>query len=248
MKHSDVQTLLAHTTLPVAMVDVDAFERNIDKAVAIARAHGKTIRVATKSVRHIGLLRRIMDRGGDTIQGWLCFTAEEAVWLARQGLTDLLVAYPTVQSAPIEMVARAIADGHNIRLMVDSLAQMQSIEAQAKKVAVKIPVVVDVDVSYRPVAAVHVGVRRSPLREPAELEALLEAAGALPHVRICGWMAYEAQIAGIPDASPVRKAFNPLKKWLKARSVPDVAARRAQTAALFERCGVEVEVANGGGW
>ena len=81
--------------LPCAVVDLDALERNVDRIRE--RLEGKRCRVASKSVRHVGLLRRILRRGGASFQGLMCFTAEEAVFLHAQGFRDLLVAYPTLQ-------------------------------------------------------------------------------------------------------------------------------------------------------
>ena len=48
--------------LPCAVVDLDALERNVDRIRE--RLEGKRCRVASKSVRHVGLLRRILRRGG----------------------------------------------------------------------------------------------------------------------------------------------------------------------------------------
>src|ERR1700690_2886023 len=47
--------LLGERALPCALVDLDALDRNI--AVVREAAAGKAVRVASKSVRHLGLLR-----------------------------------------------------------------------------------------------------------------------------------------------------------------------------------------------
>lgn len=49
--------------LPVALVDLDALARNVATVVGPARAAGKTVRVASKSVRSVELLRRIAAEG-----------------------------------------------------------------------------------------------------------------------------------------------------------------------------------------
>ena len=61
----------------------------------------------------------------------------------------------------------------------------------------------ELDVSWRPLgAAVHIGVRRSPLRDVRDVVALARRAAATAGLKLHGVMAYEAQIAGVADSSP----------------------------------------------
>ena len=60
----------------------------------LARAKGKPIRIASKSLRCRPLVKRILD-GNSGYQGQLCFTLPEAIWLTDAGFDDLVVAYPT---------------------------------------------------------------------------------------------------------------------------------------------------------
>ena len=79
--------------MPFAFVDLDLFDKNIKDIVQ--RVGNKSIRIATKSLRCTTLIHRILDVSPQ-FKGLMCFTAAEAVWLAKQGFDDLLVAYPTV--------------------------------------------------------------------------------------------------------------------------------------------------------
>src|SRR4051794_41975481 len=63
---------------PFAVVDLDAFDRNA--ASLERRAEGTPIRVATKSVRSVDLIRRVLERPG--FAGALSYTLPEAVWVA----------------------------------------------------------------------------------------------------------------------------------------------------------------------
>ena len=83
--------VFAGQRMPFAFVDLDLFDANI--AQIVARAGEKRIRVASKSVRSVALLRRIL-AADPRIQGVMCFTAREAVYLAGQGFDDLLIGYP----------------------------------------------------------------------------------------------------------------------------------------------------------
>jgi D-serine deaminase-like pyridoxal phosphate-dependent protein len=107
---------------------------------------------------------------------------------------------------------------------------------------------VDVDVSYRPAGGrVHLGVRRSPLRDPGEIADFAGRVLASAHLELGGLMAYEAHIAGIPDEAPGAPFMGAAKRLVKrlARS-PAVALRRAVVAELARR-GIAVPLFNGGG-
>ena len=88
--------------------------------------------------------------------------------------------------------------------------------------------VVDVDVSYRPLGdRLHVGVRRSPLREPAAVAALAERISQDPHLTFAGLQAYEAHLAGIPDVDPLA----PVRCCRQARAEGSRPRARAGAAA-----------------
>src|SRR3989440_13017179 len=74
---------------PFAFVDLDAMWSNADEM--LARAGGKPIRVATKSVRCRSVLHAIARRD-ERFRGLMTFTLAESLWLDQP---DMLLAYPT---------------------------------------------------------------------------------------------------------------------------------------------------------
>src|SRR5436305_5145729 len=74
---------------PFAFVDLDAMWADADEM--LARAGGKPIRVATKSVRCRPLLQAIARRNA-RFRGLMTFTLAESLWLDQP---DMLLAYPT---------------------------------------------------------------------------------------------------------------------------------------------------------
>src|ERR1700712_2488057 len=58
------------------------------------RAGGKPVRVASKSIRCRALLEEILRRD-QGFAGLMTFTLPETLWLAEQGVENLLLAYPT---------------------------------------------------------------------------------------------------------------------------------------------------------
>ncbi|HVO31900.1 MAG TPA: amino acid deaminase/aldolase, partial [bacterium] len=85
--------LVADATLPAALVDLDAFDRNADRLFGMARAAKKPLRVASKSIRVPALLERLLSRGGDAARGLMTYHAAETAFLAEKGFDDLLLAY-----------------------------------------------------------------------------------------------------------------------------------------------------------
>lgn len=232
--------------LPAACVDLDAFDRNIDRVRA--RAGAKTVRVASKSIRHVGLLRRILARGGDAFRGVMCFTVEEATFLAEEGFDDLFVAYPTVQPAALEAFARHAADGKTLWAVVDCAAHLEALGAAGRAAGVTLTAVLELDVAYRRLGGrVHLGSRRSPIRGAADAVALSRVARGIEGVELAGLMGYEGHVAGLTDTNPFSRAMNPARRLVKRVSVPEVARLRAEVAAALADEGVALRLVNGGG-
>jgi D-serine deaminase-like pyridoxal phosphate-dependent protein len=244
---------LAGERLPAAFVDLDAFDANVDRLVAPLRAAKKQLRIATKSLRCPALVGRAAARAGDAAIGLMTYDARETAWYAGEGAAlvgpaarDLLLAYPTLQPADCAALAAANRTAR-AATVVDDATQLPPLAAAARAAGTRIPVVIDVDMSWRPVAAVHVGVRRSPLRDPDAVVAVARAIAAHPSLVFAGIMGYEAQIAGVQDAAPHAAWQNPLKRALKAGSRPAVARTRAAVVAALRAATLPLAIVNGGG-
>jgi D-serine deaminase-like pyridoxal phosphate-dependent protein len=245
----ELRQIVAPERLPAALVDLDALDRNIDRMTARIAPSGKTIRVASKSIRHRGILARVLARGGARVRGVLCFTADEAAWLAASGIDDLLVAYPTTQRRALDELAAAVARGATIRCVADDRDHLESLSAAALRARTTLELVIDLDVSYRPARdRLHVGVRRSPLRTPADVAAIARAARAMPGIRIVGLMAYEAHVAGLPDRSVSSGAArNAAIRALKRVAMPAVITLRGAAVDALRGEGIEPILVDGGG-
>jgi D-serine deaminase-like pyridoxal phosphate-dependent protein len=82
---------------PYAVVDLAAFRRNADDLVR--RAAGTPIRIASKSVRCRALIAAALERPG--FRGVMSYALPEALWLARNGVDDILLGYPTTHSTAL---------------------------------------------------------------------------------------------------------------------------------------------------
>ena len=235
--------------LPLAFIDLEAFDSNIDYVRGIIDGTGRTIRVGTKSIRCEPLTRRILERGGASFQGLLTYTVEETAWLAGKGYDNMIVAYPTLQPSDMALMAQLAKTGLQVRLMVDSLAHLQALSAAGQAAGVEILACLEVDLAYRPLglSAVHLGLRRSPLRTPQEVLALVRTSRNLPHVRIDALMGYEGHIAGTNDAVPGKNLNNALMRFIKRRSIHEFSPRRQAVVQALQAEGLQLELVNGGG-
>jgi len=227
---------------PFAVVDLAAFDANANALVE--RAAGKPLRVASKSVRCRELLSRVLRRPG--WQGVLAYTLAEANWLVRSGVTDdAVVAYPTADRAALRDLAHDDQLRAGVTLMVDSAEQLDVIQAVTEKSEIRL--CIDLDASYRLAGGrVHLGVFRSPVREPDQARTLAEAIAKRPGFRLVGIMSYEAQIAGLGDAPPGRRARGLAIRAIQRRSYRELLARRG-AAVDAVRAIADLEFVNGGG-
>lgn len=231
---------IASLSGPAATIDVDALRFNaLDLAV---RSAGVPIRVASKSIRVRGVLDAALALPG--YRGVLAFTLPEALWLAEEH-DDVVLGYPTADRAAL---ARLVADERaaaRITLMVDDLAQLDLVDTVAAPASRPVlRVAIDADASWRAPVLGHLGVRRSPVHEAADVERLARRIADRAGFRLVGLMMYEAQIAGQPDRTGAPD--DAVVRWMQRRSRSELRERRAQIVEAVRQV-APLEFVNGGG-
>jgi D-serine deaminase-like pyridoxal phosphate-dependent protein len=240
--YEDLERIFAGVDAPFAFVDLDAMWSNA--AAMLERAEGTPIRVASKSVRCRSLLNRVLERDG--FQGLMTFTLPESLWLHEHGFDDLLLAYPTADRAALAVLGRVEDDGAPI-LMVDSVEHLDLIESAAGGGARPIRVCIEVDLSWWPLGGrVKIGVKRSPIRTPAQAQALAREIASRPGLELAALMGYEAHIAGLGDRPLGKPLQEPVIRFIKRRSAAEIAERRAAVVAAVREV-APVPIVNGGG-
>jgi D-serine deaminase-like pyridoxal phosphate-dependent protein len=232
---------LAAEPLPCALIDLDALEANARAVTRPLQGTGKTLRLATKSVRCPDVVARVRLAAGPVVHGLMTYTATETAFWAERGERDLLLAYPVARPDDARLLARANKDGATAAVVADCPEHLDLLANAARAEGARIPVVLDLDVSWRPLGTLlHIGVRRSPLRDADEVVALALRIARTEGLTFHGVMAYEAQIAGVPDATPAVRA-------MKSASGRDVVRTRAAIAAALAEAGLKPTLFNGGG-
>ena len=101
---------------------------------ALAARHGKTIRLATKSVRVPALIRRILDVGAPAFQGLMCFSTAEARYLGvDEGHDDIMVAYPCAVHDLADIWALAVDHGKRVQVCVRRMRRDHALRAHARR-------------------------------------------------------------------------------------------------------------------
>lgn len=104
------------------------------------------------------------------------------------------------------------------------------------------------DAAWEPHRLLRVGALRSPVRTPEQATAMARRITATPGLRLTGVLAYEGQVAGVPEGTGPRSAA---ARGVKRASMRDLAARRpavvAAVRAVAREAGADLEFVNGGG-
>ncbi|HET8823152.1 MAG TPA: alanine racemase [Thermoleophilaceae bacterium] len=241
--HEELERIFEEVDAPFALVDLDAMWANGE--AMLERAAGTPIRVASKSVRCRALLAAILERDPG-FRGLMTFTLPESLWLYEHGFDDLLLAYPTVHREAVAELGRVDGDSPPI-VMVDSVEQLELIEAAAGPGARPIRVCIELDVGWWPLGGrVKIGAKRSPIRTPRQAQALAREIARRPGLELAALMGYEAHIAGLGDEPLGQRARKPAIRFIKRRSAAEIAERRAAVVAAVREV-APVPIVNGGG-
>ncbi|GGG72896.1 amino acid deaminase/aldolase [Paenibacillus radicis (ex Gao et al. 2016)] len=229
--------------MPFAFVDLDRLDHNA-RGIAQA-AGGKKIRIASKSLRCVDVMRRLLD-ADPVFQGIMCFTAAEAAFLAGHGFDDLLLGYPQWHRQHIAELAEWIDEGRTVAFMVDSVEHCEQLERLAKERGTVFAVCIDIDMSVQ-YPGLRFGVWRSPIQVWEQLKPVVDRIVQSDWLKLDGLMGYEAQVAGVGDRMPASAIKNKLVRALKKRSIAEAARRRGDAAERIAAMNVPLRFINAGG-
>lgn len=234
MNYENLKAAFKDCTHPLLFVDEKALNSNIQWV--LNQTKNKKIRIATKSVRSVEILKKIL-AASPRFQGLMTYTLEESLWLTQLGFKDILIGYPTVDVPSLEQLAKNPAD---IILMVDKIEHLDLLEGLAKKHNSNFNICVDLDLAMD-LPGVKFGVYRSSIQKEEELLRFLRHLKSCGHLRLKAVMGYEAQIAGVGDKN------SPLIRVLKKLSLKQLKKRRQNLMAMIKAEGFTPEIINGGG-
>lgn len=206
---------------PALLVDLDAFEANLDRMAALLAPTGAKLRAHAKTHKSPVIAHLQAARGavGQCVQ-----KVAEAEVLAWGGVGDILVSNQVVGDAKLARLA-ALARICDVAVCADDPANVARIEAVAKAAGTRIPVLVEIDV----------GMGRCGTQAGPEAVALAERIAASPHLRFGGLQAYHgrAQHFRAPEA---RRA-----------AITEAANRSRRTVEQLRQRGLDCPIVGGAG-
>jgi D-serine deaminase-like pyridoxal phosphate-dependent protein len=244
--HVQLEQIFEEVEAPFAFVDLDAMWSNAE--AMLERAGTKPIRVASKSIRCRALLERILRRD-ERFAGLMTFTLPETLWLAEGGFENLLLAYPTADTAALgELALRSAANPEDAPIvMVDCAEHLDAIESVLGGGAAPMRVCIDLDAGWWALGGrIKVGPKRSPVHTVEQAIALAQEIERRPQLKLAALMSYEGQIAGVGDEPPGRRLRGALIRTMQRRSAAELAARRGAVVAAIREF-AELPIVNGGG-
>lgn len=225
---------------PLAILDLELFDKNIEE---ILKKTNKTIRIASKSIRCLHLLN-YFNQKSSKIQGIMCYSGEEALFLIKEGFNDLLLGYPIVNKSIITDLLKSIA---KVTFMVDLIEHLKILENLGKKLNKQVRICIDIDMSYS-ILGIHFGVFRSKCQNLDYVKKLLEFIKQSKNLNLVGVMGYEAQLAGIAENNPNNGLLMGYAiRALKYLSISSIFEFRKNVVKLIKNEGFKLEFVNGGG-
>ncbi|WP_135468149.1 DSD1 family PLP-dependent enzyme [Crenalkalicoccus roseus] len=225
---------------PALLLDLDAFEHNLDAMAARLAPTGAKLRAHAKTHKSAVIARLQMARGaiGQCVQ-----KVAEAEALAWGGIPDILVSNEVVGARKLARLA-ALARIARVAVCADDAAHVAACEAAAEAAGIRLPVLVEIDVG-----AGRCGVEPGP---PAV--ALAERIAASRHLVFGGLQAYhgsaqhrrspEERRSAIAAASDMaRRTVEQLRQ--RGLDCPIVGGAGTGTFALEAASGVYTEIQAG---
>ncbi|MFN8370100.1 MAG: alanine racemase [Bacteriovoracaceae bacterium] len=246
--YDSLKNILSSETLPAMVVNMDAIDFNLDIIEKYALSFNKKIRIATKSIRVPDIALYILKKNPKVFQGLMCFSIFEAKFYFEKGITDLLIGYPVVQYQELVVLSELINQGADIKIMLDHPDQFKIIEDHWNKngLKTKVKICLDIDCSFQ-FFGIYAGVYRSSIKNLNSLKERLNLIKQSNYLNFNGLMAYEAQVAGLPDRNPYQSFLNFIKRWIRKKSMRLLAVKRAEIKKIVEENGFHLSFFNGGG-
>lgn len=204
---------------PAAVLDLDAFDRNVAKMAERAASAGLALRPHVKSHKCATLAHRQIAAGA---VGICCAKLAEAEAMAAAGVGAILVTSPIAGALSAERAARLAATLPDFRIVMDHIDGVAELAAAAVS---PIQVLIDVDP----------GLGRTGVHDAEQAASVARAIAAQPNLKLIGVQCYGGQWQHIKGANE------------RAAAVADGMARLKTILAAIRATGAAFDIVTGGG-
>ena len=206
---------------PALLLDMDRFERNLERMAKYVREAGKQLRPHAKTHRCPEIAHRQIAAGA---LGVACAKLGEAEVMARHGIRGLLITTEVVAPSALRRLMRLVAEAPDTMVVVDNTDNVDALARAAADDNVTVNVMVDVDV----------GGRRTGAQPGDAAVALARHVGRRGALRLRGLQGYAGHCAHVMG-------------WAKRREAsPAAMAPLMATRARLDADGLPVEIVAGG--
>jgi D-threonine aldolase len=212
---------LAEVDTPALLIDLDAFERNLERMAAFARKAGVRVRPHAKTHKSPDIAKRQIALGA---VGVCCQKVSEAEAMVDGGVGDVLVSNEVAGAAKLARLA-ALARRATVGVCVDDIDNVEELEAAADHAGSMLDVLVEIDV----------GGRRCGTTPGAEAARIAERIAKARHLCFAGLQAYHGSAQHVRAEAERRE-----------RIAHAVACVR-ETQRALKSAGLEARVIAGGG-
>ncbi len=183
----------ARIDTPALVLDLDAFEANLQTVMARVRAQGLALRPHAKTHKCATIARRLAAAGA---VGHCVAKLSEAEALSACGITGLLVSSATPDAAKLERLAALAGRSPGLMAAVETPDQVDHLAAALDRAGHRLDLLIDVDV----------GTHRFGLRTPQEAVAVAGRIATHGCLRLRGVQGYAGHIQAIPGYAERRAA------------------------------------------
>lgn len=199
---------------PALLVDEEKLDANIARLADRAGELGVPLRPHIKTAKSIDIARRLLARNAE---GLTVSTLREADYFLEHGITDLFYAV-ALTPAKVAHVAQLLADGADLKCLIDSPQAARLCAEAAEKAGIVVPLVVEIDVD---------GHRAGIQPKSNHFMDLCRYLHGQNHVRLCGIMSYGGHSYDLQSPDEMRAlceqhriALSETKQALEAEGIP----------------------------
>ncbi|MDB5353497.1 MAG: dhaa [Planctomycetota bacterium] len=137
-----IGTLIDEVETPALLIDLDAYERNLDRMAASVAAFPVRLRPHAKTHKCPIIAQHQVARGA---VGVCCQTLGEAEAMVLGGVRNILITNQVVSPGKIRRLV-ALVKQAEVMVCVDDVANVLQLDAAARSIGVRLPVLVEVDI------------------------------------------------------------------------------------------------------
>lgn len=212
---------LAEVDTPALLLDLDAFERNLDRLDASLAEKKIEVRPHAKSHKCPEIALRQIARGA---VGVCCQKVSEAEAMVDGGVPDVLVANEVVGAPKLKRLA-ALAKRARLAVCADDAGNVAALDEAARTAGVKLDVLVEV----------NVGANRCGVEPGEPAVRLAQSVARSKNLRFAGLQAYQGAAQHLRQVDERRAA------------IEAACARVRETTGLLAKAGIACEKVTGAG-